>query len=402
MWWIWTIGIAIALIWVALIMLAAIGVIIWFIVRRKRRAGKTTRMFWLQPSFWAWVIMAVFVLATVPGVTMVFAKHIVLQAYPFIPLWIFGTASGLLVFLTLAFWLKKCFSTAGTPEVPHQVILVRFGRPTTVVPEGLFFKFVPFEKVKRVPTGQYSFSYVISEGLYSKEKDKLRSQPLKVDITVYFRFPRADRTYRFPEEPKVTTEAEMPWKEVSGAELLKGHLFYRLPVPNLMAVDAIQRMGDHFAGAVIGGVRHVLSTKNSQQCKEAKRPIEREIKTYLLQEQGNPFFEIGIPEACLDIELTSVKLPEETEKAYIKPEIARKDAEAAKHQQTTIKRKLDAYIKGGISPDIAGVLTAGSIEGKSMTIEQLRDLAFIRSLLQSPIPGPVVSQGIPSIRATQD
>lgn len=403
------------------------------------RGRKTTeRKFWSQPSFWAWVAMAILIAITVPKAIATLLTKVATMFFPltiswemlevlfflvFLGLWawpkkhlkfrqiflgwlviaiglaarkpaitipamslsFFWIVSECLVLLGLGIWLKICFDVAGTPEIPHQVILARFGRAIDVISEGLFFKFVPFEKVKRVPTGQYSFNYSISKGLYTKEEKKLRSQPIEVDITVYLRFPRAERNYLFPERPRTATEEEMGWKEISGRELLMKHLYYRLPVPDLMAPDAGERMRNHFAGAVVSGIRHVLSTKNSQCCKEEIRVVEQELKTYLLQEQGNPFFECGLPKECLDIELLKIKLPDETEKAYIKPELARKDAEAASYDRISIRRRVEAFRQAGVSPDIAGVLGGGGIEGKGMTMDQLRDLSLYLSISRGVI-----------------
>jgi len=95
---------------------------------------------------------------------------------------------------------------------------------------------------------------------------------------------------------------------------------------------------------------------------------------------GNPFFECGLPKECVDLEITQVKLPDETEKAYIEPELAQKRAEAAVHEKESIQLIVAAYKDAGVSPDIAGILVAGIVGGREkMTIADLRDFKILEA-----------------------
>lgn len=399
----------------------------------------TEKKFWKQASFRVWVVMAALIATTAPIVIVVLIAKMVSPIFPlkipwlalevllffgFLGLWIwpkkylkqiflagivigaliavkkpivvlpeiFGitaiswvVAEGL-VFLGLGIWLKKCLRQIGTIEVPSQAVLTRFAKPIDAMGPGLYFCFFPFEKFKKFPTGQYCANYEITEGLYSKEKGKLKKQPLQVDITVYFRFPKVDRLYSFPvrEITKTGQKGKLVWKRVSGRDLLM-KLYSRLPIKDLTTPEAVDQLGRHFEKGIMGATRHVMAKKNSQECTEEKATIEEEMKTYLLEEEGNPFFECGLPKECLDIELPKVKLPDETEKAYIKPELAMKNAEAAKHEQTAIRRRLTAYTNAGVSNDIAA-LAVGGVQGKGMTTEQIRDLVILHAFKEGAMP----------------
>jgi len=293
-------------------------------------------------------------------------------------------------------WLKKCFRRVGA-EIPSQGVITRFGKPIDAVPAGLCFIFWPFENIREFPTGEYSMRFRIAEGLYSKEEEGLSSQPMEVEVNLYLRFPRIDREYTFlvweeevrpGEEGKIYRERKRVEERVRGKELLM-RAYYRLPFdPKTMKTE---QLGKFVEGAVMGAVRHVMSAKNYIQCRQEQPEIAKKIKEYLLSEEGNPFFEIGIPKECLDIEIVKVKFLEEMERKFIEPEMRKKEAEAAEAEKKRIetlaeaeKKRIElvtkAYVEQGVSPEIAALL-AGEVTGKGMSIEQLRDLAIVKSLL---------------------
>lgn len=408
--------------------------------RRKKTTEKEKireKKFWYQPTFWIWIVMATLIVVFVPKLIAGWIAEIVSMVFPLTLSWlgveillflgllvlwtwpkkymrqillawlvigvlitikrptvilpevpwlltVLWAAAEVLVCLVLGFWLKKCLRQIGTIEVPSQAVLARFAKPVDAVGPGLYFCFFPFETFKECPTGQYEFEYTITKGLYSKEdkKEKLASQPIEVRVVMYLRFPKVDRRYKFPERARLKGEKEAPWKDVAGRELLVNHIYPRLPVKDLKAEDAAVRIGEHFEGGVISGLRHVLAWKNSRQCKEDIEDIEAEVKMYLLQEEGNAIFECGIPKECLSIELAMVKLPDETEKAYIKPELKKKDAEAAKHEETAIRRTVRGFTSAGVSTDVAGVVAGAKIKGEPMDLGQLRDLHLALGIQQ--------------------
>ncbi len=358
--------------------------------RRATKKGKTQdvvarKKFWGQPSFWVWVVMAVSALILAPMTPALMPPYL-MSLLSRIPQTkeLLAFVFEILVIVVLVAWLKWCMSQIGNIEVPAQAVLARFGRPIDAVGPGLYFCFKPFERFKIFPTGQYFFNFLMkeTEGLYTKESGDLKSQPLRVAATIYLRFPRVDRNYRFPTK---NARGNVFWKKVSGRDLLMQHLYFRLPIKDLMATDTVDRLGAFFERGVMGGLRHVMSSKTSRQCKEEKPKIEDETANYLLTETGNPFFECGLPKECIDLEITQVKLPDETEKAYIEPELARKRAEAAVHEKKSIQLRVAAYIGAGVSPDMAGVLAAGSgrKEGeKPMTIAELRDFKILEAAVK--------------------
>jgi len=388
--------------WIAVLLLAGVALLkVVILVKRRmdwrtknarRRAAKkknkaqiaaVRKKFWNQPSFWVWVIMAVLALILTPmapGLTPPYLTALLSSVSQVKELLAF--VFEILVIAALALWLKWCMSQVGNIEVPAQAVLTRFGRPIDAVGPGLYFCFKPFERIKIFPTGQYFFNFQITEGLYSKESGGFRSQPLKVAATIYLRFPRIDRNYLFPCK---SVKGKVGWKKISGRDLLMQHLYLRLPIKDLRAIDTVDRLGVFFERGVMGGLRHVMSNKTSKECKEKKPSIEKEVADYLLTETGNPFFECGFPKECLDLEISQVKLPDETEKAYIKPELAQKDAEAAVHEKESIRLRVAAYKDAGVSSDVAGILVAGAgrKEGeKPMTIADLRDFKVLEAAVK--------------------
>ncbi len=300
-----------------------------------------------------------------------------------------------LILLSLLWWAKTCFKVVGTLKVPSQAVVTRFARAIAAVRTGLCLVLRPFEDLKEFPTGQYKMEYQIEKGLYSREnkEQSLSSQSMEVGIVVYFRWPRIERTYSFPvptEEARKTLapgselntegleEKGLAWVKIMGKELLM-KAYYRVPVKDPMGEGVTDELGGFFKGGVVGGVRHIMSAKTSLECREKKPEIEKEIKNYLISEEGNPFFESGTPRECLDIEITRVKFPEDTEKAWKSPEIKSKEAEAAVFEKKSIMRKMEGYTEKGVPEEIAA-LVVGGVEGKGMTMEQLRDLKILEAL----------------------
>lgn len=297
-------------------------------------------------------------------------------------------------FLIVIFWVRKWIKQVGTTELPTQAVITRFAEPIDAVGLGLVSIISPFESLKEFPTRQYMMNYCITEGLYSKadEEKGFRSLVMIVDLSVYFRFARVDRMYSFPmpieDVKKILGKDErlslkglsegLAWGRVSGKELLI-KAYYRLPIKNPKEAK-LEEFGKFFEGAVEGGLRHVMGVKNHKECKEEKPIIEEEIKNYLLSGEGNPFFECGIPKECLDIELKGVKFSEGVEQSWQAPEIAMKRAMAAKSERKRIKEITKGYIGVGVSPNVAGLLTGGVVEGKGMSFEQLRDLAIFQGI----------------------
>ena len=311
---------------------------------------------------WIWLAISVLLVATRP---LILIENT--QTIQFIVLVVFS----IITLVGIAWWTNKCFQQIGSVDIPAQAVLVRVGKGIKAIGPGLYFKFVPFEGYKVFPLGQYTGNYSIESGLYSKEnpKKKLSSHPLTVDIAFYFRFAEVGKNYSFTKKDKSVME-------MRGEDLLiKSH--NSLPVNDLLSESAVDEINLHFGKGIIGGVRHIMSAKDSEECRIEKPEIEEEITTYLLQEEGNPLSECGIPRELLDIELTRVKIPDEMEKAYMAPEISRKDAEAAEHDQLATGRRMRGFTDEGASPDIASLATTG-IKGDGMSTDQIRDLVIMQ------------------------
>ena len=341
---------------------------------KKTEEVEEKRKFWHRKAFWTWIGMAAVIALIVPIAVWKFLGEI-----PWLPL-----IGEVLTIIGLGLWLKRCLRQVGA-EVSSQAVLTRFAEPVGAVSMGLCFVFWPFEDLREFPMGEYSMRFRIATGLYSKEEKNISSQPMEVDVNVYFRFPRVTRQYTF----LVWEEKEQKLKKerVFGVELLM-RTYYRLPFKDLKKTK-VDDLGKFFEGAVMGAVRHVMSAKNYIDCREKQPEIATEIKKYLFETEGNPFFECGIPSECLDVEMTKVKFQDEMEKKFFEPEMKRKEAEGAKSEKQRMitlaegeKKRINlvtkAYIDQGVSPEIAGML--GGVTGKAMTFEQLRDLAIFQGL----------------------
>jgi regulator of protease activity HflC (stomatin/prohibitin superfamily) len=361
--------------------------------KRKEKAEEK-RKFWQRKTFWTWMGMAAVIALIVPIAIRNFLPEI-----SWLPL-----IGEVLTIIGLGLWLKKCLREVGK-EVPAQAVLTRFAKPIDAVGMGLYFVLWPFEDLVEYPTGQYELGYRVSTGLYSKETENLASQPMEVEVYVYFRFPRVDKQYTFllsdkeferlekkglAEKTSAEVEKALPhfvMARVWGKYLLMEHTYYRLP---FKGKPKTEDLGKFFEGGVIDAVRKVMSEKNYKQCREEQEKISNEIKNYLSTTPGNPFLECGIPAEALAIAITKVRFPPAMEEKFYLPELRKKEAEAAKSEKERmitlaegekerINKVTAEYIKQGISPEIAGMLTGG-VEGKAMTFEQLRDLAIFQAL----------------------
>jgi hypothetical protein len=310
-----------------------------------------------------------------------------------------------IVFLAIWFF-RGCLKRVGSAARPAHGVIAFLGRPVDATgPGGLVFILGPFpEELWLLPTGQYEFDYRRKTGIYSQEVKKeeritLASQPLDIEVAIYLRWPRPDHLYTWIVEkdrakaykkpsviPKVS-EGLFPegheWRRVPGRELL-GHLFLRFPRSlNLWdGADPERGIGPFLEKTIIGALRQALAKKDHRQFREEKQQIESDMKYYLILEPGNPLREWGIPPECLDIELTVTGFREaeiETEKAFINPELAWRNAEAASHQRIQAAELVEGYISKGVPPEIAAILTAVRIrEEKELDLGVLRDLAILR------------------------
>jgi regulator of protease activity HflC (stomatin/prohibitin superfamily) len=369
--------------------------------KRKEKAEEK-RKFWQRKTFWTWMGMAAVIALIVPIAIRNFLPEI-----SWLPL-----IGEVLTIIGLGLWLKKCLRQVGK-EVPAQAVLTRFAKPIDAVGMGLYFVLWPFEDLVEYPTGQYALGFRVSTGLYSKEKGNLASQPMEVEVYVYFRFPRVDKQYTYPLSQKeyerlqkeklaeeVITQEESDKKKaptksappgfvmakVWGKYLLMEHTYYRLP---FKGKPKTEDLGKFFEGGVIDAVRKVMSEKDYIKCREEHAMISEEIKDYLSTTPGNPFLECGIPAESLAIAITKVRFPPEMEEKFYLPELKKREAEAAKSEkermitlaegeQQRINLVTKAYIEQGVPPEIAGML--GGVAGKAMTFDQLRDLAIFQAL----------------------
>ena len=264
---------------------------------------------------------------------------------------------GLIIFLFLV-WLRKCFRTTVSTKTkkPAQAVVTRWGKSKAVnaVKSGLHFVVWPIENLVLFPTHLYELNIKASE-IHSKKTEDCATAVMTVDVTIYFRWAQIGNKY------------QMGGNTVNGKELLM-KTFYALPA----SPEDAEELKDFVEDGVIDAVRRIMTQKSHRECREKKPEIEREIKKYLLEEPGNPFRECAIPSEYLDVAITSVKFTEEMEKAFSEPEVKEREKEAQ-------QKILDMFIKSGIDPMVAGMLTKPP-DGKGMSMEQLRDLMIFKVL----------------------
>ena len=268
----------------------------------------------------------------------------------------------------LLFWLIKSVKNFDAKDmggvlVPVQGLITCFGKPVRARgPGGPYFVIWGFEKVKYFPTLQYKFDY-ITENIHTKETKKKRTSQLKVEFSLYLRWALVGETYKI-KNPE-TREVE----EVKGVELLKQSYL-------TFGGDSFdpEQLKEYLEGAAGPGLRSVMVKKDHQQCREDKSEIEKEVKEYWLEEEGNPFYEAGLPPRYLSIEIGPIEFPEAMEKAFYAEEVAEK-------QKGAKKKIIEAFTEKGVNPAVAGILSQGIEKGKPIDFQELRDMALCFRLL---------------------
>ena len=259
-------------------------------------------------------------------------------------------------------WQSQCFVVVDEVEmvggkVPTQAIFKRFGRAIRAEEPGLYHIWWPIDRAgKYCPTIIYISD--LGANMVHAKADGEATKPVYLTVTTHTRLPRAKEFYEM-----------MDGRRVRGEKLLTERLYYAVPQSVLLDGDAFAR---HIKKAVIDALREVTSRYSYTEIRERKSEIERKTREEMLRDPANLFVKAGIPPINLDIAITEIKSEEEVEKSLYAKEIAGIQAEAVK---TRIKAKVEA----GMDPDVAGISESG-IEGKGMTIEQLRDWSIYQSM----------------------
>lgn len=282
---------------------------------------------------------------------------------------------------------------------------------------GWYFTLYPFEKVFLFPKKQYKFIYLFSKGVYTKETSTCSSQPVTVVPSLHFTWPEVNKNYKFPITEQEAREQgldpdqmddedldeDLVWGEVSGEYLLVNYSFPHLSVDDLVGgldqeeiiieeeeeePDGPDRKLGKFLEPALGGAsRQVVQEKNHKYWRKSQSAFEDRMRDYLTKEIANPIVNLGIPKACLNIELTRFEVPEETIQAYMEPELERKRAEAAEQaiekarfEKEQLQYRIEAYLEKGIPPWMAALAAGDQMEGESLSEQQMRDWMFIMML----------------------
>lgn len=187
-------------------------------------------------------------------------------------------------------------------------IVVRLGNPTRVIASGIHFNLFrgPYQIV-RYTTRQYVLDFsereaITKRGIY-RDPDDSNAKPeqyeaarLKIDTTVYFRWPRA-------------SDQPVPGEEMH--PLIKA--FRAAPPPGFA-----KTLKDFFEDAVVSRVRAVAGEKTWREVIENREWLKDEVKRRLVEEDASPFKEAGITNITVIIE--EIKLPDHLEDALTLPQ----------------------------------------------------------------------------------
>jgi len=286
------------------------------------------------------------------------------------------------VLLLLAFWINKCIVRPGMGDVPYWAVFLRFGRPVRAVLPGLYWKWWPIERVFLVYTGIYTMHFEVIDA-HSMEKDGFTTQPLKLYLTLYLRWPKPDEKYT------------LAGAEKEGDTLLCNAFFYLPKTLRNQTRPHVDELGKFLEGDIVGGMRRIVAHKSHKEVREDMQALEDELKEYLLSEPGTPFFSLRLPGELIDVEITRVVFPEDTQQALRKPELSRKDAEAlveeakgrknaSEDEKVAIENLLQGYISKGVSPEWAAVMVGKTKEGEKLSLGELRDLAITLAMIKKP------------------
>lgn len=283
------------------------------------------------------------------------------------------------------------FKIIGAKGRPAMGLRLRFGRVVEAKGPGLYWYWWPTESWVLFPTGQYELEFsvldIVSKEVKQGEEVVLGSQRMDVDLTVYFRWPGVTREYLFPQfEPN----GKVTWVGTKGAELL-AKAYYALPFnPGKVTFEDYERF---FDSAVLRALTDVLSNMDHTEIRTTRRrEVEPLVKSRLLDEPGDTFFEIGLPAECFDVAIRRIKFEDGIVVALSAAEIAQRQAraavetakgqkEAAVFQAAAARELLGAYISLGVPADVAGFLASGRLRPEEgMSIAEFRDLAIAMTM----------------------
>ncbi len=286
---------------------------------------------------------------------------------------------------------KDVFKTIGAKGNPAMALRLRFGRVVEAKGPGLYWYWWPTESWVLFPTRQYEMEFRVLD-IISKEVKQggeviLGSQRMDVYVAVYFRWPGVSREYLFP---RFEPGGKISWVTTKGEELLT-RAYYALPFNPGPAVE--KDYGQFFDSAVSRALTDVLSSMDHVEIRTTRRhEIEPRVKTRLLDEPGDTFYEVGLPGECFDVAIQRIEFEDATVVALSAQEIAQRQAraavetakgqkEAAGFQAAAAQELLGAYTKLGVPPDIAGFLASGRLRAEGgMSIAEFRDLAIAMTM----------------------
>jgi len=216
-----------------------------------------------------------------------------------------GIAIPVVVGIALLVWIVRSIQIIGPTEMG---ILVMFGVPVKFVDSGPHFVPLPhWCYIVRFPKKLYRLDFperivVSKEGEYMKRQ--YGAQEIKVDSTLYLRFPR--------DESLITT--------------------YEVHVPT-----GEKELTEFFEDTALGSMRAVLATKTWKEITEKQKDFAIEIKKEIVATEK--FKTTGISPDDVIFIIVEVRLPPTLAEALVRVDIERLEAEAATYeaQQSTVE-----------------------------------------------------------------
>ncbi|MCH8741355.1 SPFH domain-containing protein [Patescibacteria group bacterium] len=294
---------------------------------------EVTRMKVKMIYIWLSVVIALFILA----LTLI-TVGIVIGDYGYLM-----TFFGALLLVLLAFWIRRCFRKVGSLESPARAVRVRWGKPRDVLEAGLHIIWWPVDDLVVYPTKQYLVDITCTK-VHSKKDEKHDTALMTVELSVYFAWPGLkDEAYDLIES------------------------FKRAPTPAGGFAEDTELYTAFFTPTIDDAVRNVMATHNHEDCRQEKEKIEREIKDYLLDEEGNPFKEASLPKDKVDVAITQISFTEAMEQAFSAEEIGVKTGAGEKARR---RANISALIEEGV-PSLFAAMFMEKGEEKGFSSQEL-------------------------------
>jgi|GEM_PF-5096686 len=273
---------------------------------------------------------------------------------------------------------KKFFAAIGAGQKPRMALILEWGNAIAWCNQGLIRVHYPSETVVRFRTTAYTINLTINDA-WTKKGTKATGEQMQrvaIKVTIAFTLPRPGASYA---------------GGLKGEDLLR-KFYFALPFDS-ENFTITEHLGPHLSGAITAGVIHAVGKLTHTQLAKNMAKLEAAVKKYLLEEDGNLYKALGIPEENTDIGITSIVIDEEVEAALRQAEVIfrtaranqdRQRVEAATARETADDRAAAAeklikvYQESNIPGHLIPIMLNGAA-GEPLDIASLRDLSLIQN-----------------------